>query len=84
MLSGEIALKNSHYYYTRYTSTKTQARFKKIYLFMIYKIFHRYSHLPHQVANNRINCYDTNLSKYPKKWEHNYVSINVAIDNRYI
>ena len=49
---------------TRYTSTKTQTRFKKTYLFMIYERFRIYSHLPHQVANNGINCYDTKLSKY--------------------
>ena len=36
----------------------------KTYLFMIYERFLRYSHLPHQVANNGINCYDTKLSKY--------------------
>ena len=47
---------------TRYTSTQT--RFKKTYLCMIYERFRRYSHLPHQVANNGINCYDTKLSKY--------------------
>ena len=49
----------------RYTSTKT--RFQKSYLFMIYERLRRYSHLPHQVANNGINCYDTKLSKYKKK-----------------
>ena len=69
---------------TRYTSTKTQTRLKKTYLFMIYERFRRYSHLPHQVANNSINCYDTKLSKYQKKLEHNYVNINLAMDNRYI
>ena len=31
---------------------------------MIYERFRRYSHLPHQVANNSINCHDTKLSKY--------------------
>ena len=41
--------------------------FVKIYLFMIYEHFKRYSQLPHQVANNGMNCYDTMLSKYPKK-----------------
>ena len=54
------------------------------YLFMIYERFRRYSHFPHQVANNGINCYDTKLSKYQFFREHNYVNINVAIDNRYI
>ena len=34
---------------------------------MIFELFRRYSHLPHQVANNGINCCDTKLSKYPKK-----------------
>ena len=38
------------------------------YLFMIYDRFRRYSHLPYHVANNGINCYDTKLSKYPKKF----------------
>ena len=69
------------YYNIRYTSTKTQTRFKKTYLFMIYERFRRYSHLPHQVANNGINCYDTKLSKYQNILEHNYVNIDVTIDN---
>ena len=69
---------------TRYTSPKTQTRFKKTYLFMIYERFRRYSHLPHLVANNGINCYDTKLSKYQIFMEHNYVSIDITIDNRYI
>ena len=43
---------------------RTQTRFKKTYLFMIYERFRRYSHLPHQVANNGINCYDAKVSKY--------------------
>ena len=30
---------------------------------MIYERFRRYSHLPHQVVNNDINCYDTKKSK---------------------
>ena len=72
------------FYNTRYTSTKTQTRFKKTYLFMIYERFRRYSHLPHQVANSGINYYYTKLSKYQNFWEHNYVNIDVTIDNRYI
>ena len=40
---------------------------------MIYERFRRYSHLPHQVANNGINCHDTKLSKYQNILEHNYV-----------
>ena len=51
---------------------------------MIYKRFQRYSHLPHQAANNGINCYDTKLSKYKIFWEHNYDNNNVAMDNPYI
>ena len=35
---------------------KTQTRFKKTYLFIIYERFRKYSRLPHQVANNGINC----------------------------
>ena len=56
----------------------------KTYFFMIYERFQRYSHLPHQVSDNGINCYDTKLSKYKLKKTHNYVSINVTIDNQYI
>ena len=37
---------------------------KKTFFFMNYERFRRYSHLPHQVANNNINCYYTKLSKY--------------------
>ena len=51
---------------------------------MIYERFRRYSHLPHQVANNGINYYDTKLSKYQNILEHNYVNIDVTIDNWYI
>ena len=58
MLSNRLEIYN-----TRYTSTKTQTRFQKKYLFMIYERFRGYSHLPYQVANNGINCYDTKLSK---------------------
>ena len=43
-----------------------QTRFKKTYLFMIYERLRSYSHLPYQVANNGINCYDIKRSKYPK------------------
>ena len=62
---------------------KHKHAFKK-HLFMIYERFRRYSHLPHQVANNGINWYDTKLFKYLIILEHNYVNINVTIDNRYI
>ena len=51
---------------------------------MIYERFRRYSHLPHQVANNGISCYNTKLSKYQNILEHNYANIDVTIDNRYI
>ena len=51
---------------------------------MIYEGFWRYSHLPHQVANNGINCYDTKLSKYQIFGEHEYAKENVTIDNWYI
>ena len=47
---------------------RAQKRLKKTYLLMIYERFRRYSHLPHQVANNNINRYYTKLSKYPKKF----------------
>ena len=57
---------------------------KKTYLFMIYVRFRKYSHLPHQVANNGINCYDIRLSKYKKKFGTQVCQKNVAIDNRYI
>ena len=57
---------------------------KKTNLFIIYERFRRNSHLPHQVANNGINCYDTKLSKYQIILEHNYANIDVTIDNRYI
>ena len=40
---------------------------------MIYERFQRYSHLPHQVANDDINCYDAKLSKYQCFLENNYV-----------
>ena len=69
---------------TRYTSTKTQTLFKKTYLFMISERSRRYSHLPHQVANNGINCYDAKLSKHQNILGHNYVYIDLTIDNRYI
>ena len=39
---------------------------------MIYERFRRHSHLPHQVANNGINCHDTKLSKYQNILEHNW------------
>ena len=48
---------------------------KKTYLFMIYERFLRYSHLSHQIANNGINCYDTNISKYQINLEHKYVKL---------
>ena len=51
---------------TRYTSTKTQARYQQTYLFMIYERFRRYSHLPNEVVNKGINYYDTKLSIYLK------------------
>ena len=70
-----------HTYIHIYISTKTQTCFKIAYLFMIYERFQSYSHLPHQVANNGINCYDTKLSKCPKILERNYVNIYIAIDN---
>ena len=35
-------------------------------LFIIDERFQRYLHLPHQVANNGINCYDTKLSTLKK------------------
>ena len=41
-----------------------QTRFKKTYLVMIYERLRSYPHLPYQLANNGINCYDTKLSKY--------------------
>ena len=41
------------------------------------------SHLPHQVANNYIDCY-TKLSKYKQILEHKYVEKNVTIDKRCI
>ena len=71
---------------TRYVipDVQAQTRFYKTYLFMIYGRFRRYSHLPHQVANNGINCYDTKLSKKQNFGEHNYVNIDVTMDNRYI
>ena len=72
------------YYNARYTSTKTQTRFKKTYLFMINDRFQRYSHLPHQVANIGINCYDTRLSKCKKKIYHKNVSENVTIQSMYM
>ena len=49
---------------------------------MIYERFRRYSHLPHQVANNGINCYDTKISKYKKKLQHKYVRKNVTTQSR--
>ena len=79
MIDNMIDIRN-----TRYTSTKTQTRFKKTYLFMIYERFRRYSHLSHQVANNGKNCYNTKLSKYQNMLEHNYINIDVTLDNRYI
>ena len=51
---------------------------------MIYERFRRYSYLSHQVVSNGINCYDTRLSKYQNILEHNYVNVDVTIDNRYI
>ena len=75
---------------TRYTSSKTQTRFKKKNLFMIYERFRRYSHLPHQVANNGIDCYDTKLSKYTNNIRHlatrarEHFSGNSAIFNIYL
>ena len=38
----------------------------KRHLFMIYERFRGYSHLPHQVANDGINCYDENFGKIPR------------------
>ena len=55
--------------------------FKK-HLFMIDERFRRYSHLPHQVANDGINCYCTKLSKYQNFLKHMYVNKNVTTDNR--
>ena len=51
---------------------------------MIYERFRAYSHLPHRVANNGINCYDTKLSKYRNFLQQYYGNIDVTMDNRYI
>ena len=49
---------------------------------MVDERLRRNSHLPHQIANNGINCYDTKLSKYRYFLEYKYVDENVTIDNR--
>ena len=47
-------------------SLRTQTCILKTYLLMFVVHFLRSSHLPHQVANDNIKCYDTNVCKYLK------------------
>ena len=52
VIGGHCKIYTVEYLEYIYTSTKTQTRFKKAYLIMIYERFRRYLDLPHQVANN--------------------------------